>query len=228
MNIDFIPKNFLRFLAPIEAIVGSQPVSISLVGSYGNPNKQPTNASDLDIIFVFDVKSAFRIYHKILSDLHKIENLEIVELGVHFQYGFVLSIYYHDNPLCWVDVGIMDVIFSKNYLVNLPRKDVFGKIEGSEIKQNPLHQMNHLARKILKSKNDAHMLSVDAACYRYLGWLKVYSEMQVNKNNPNEETLEIINLFRPGKYKIEKEEVVKLVLKDIGIRYPYMVETSLA
>ena len=227
MIIDFIPEKFSRFQAPVKAISGNRPVPISRVGSYGNPNKEPTDSSDLDLIFVFDVESAYRIYQKCLSDLHKIESLEVVELGVHFQYGFVLSLYYRDNPLCWVDVGIMDAAFSGNYLVSLPRRDVFGSIKSSGIKQKPLHQMNHLARKIVKSRNDAHGLSVDAACYRYLAWLKVHSEIQATKENPGEAALEIIDLFSSCKHEVKKEDVTKLVFNDISVRFSNIVEADI-
>lgn len=219
---DFIPEKFSRFLAPLEKVAGSGSASISIVGSYGNPNKEPTESSDLDLIFVFDVDSAYRTYQKCLSDLHTIENLEVVELGVHFQYGFVLSLYYRDNPLCWIDVGIMDVAFSENYLVDLPKKDVYGSIQSGGIKQKPLHQMNHLARKILKSR-DTQGLSIDVACYRYLAWLKVYSEIQVIKNKPSKAALEIIGLFRPCKSEVKKEDVLKIVMHDICLRFPSMV-----
>lgn len=226
MNVDFIPEQFSRFLLPIKAIVEAQPVAVSIVGSYGNPNKRPTEKSDLDLIFVFDVDSIFNTYQDILDKLRKCEDLEIVELGVHFQYGFVLSIYHKDKPLSWIDVGIMDVIFSSNYLVNLPRKDVFGTIHVSGIKQNPLHQLNHLARKILKLRVEGDGLSVDAACYRYLDWLKVYSEIQEWKVGPTEETSSIVDLYKPDSHVTVKEVVVNLVLNDISTRFKNLIEKN--
>ncbi|HDL01843.1 MAG TPA: hypothetical protein ENH23_06395 [candidate division Zixibacteria bacterium] len=224
MVLDFVPDRFSRFLEPIEAIVMREPASISVVGSYGNPNKKPTETSDLDLIFVFDVASIYRIYQSCLNDLCRIEKLKVVELGVHFQYGFVASIYYHDEPLCWVDIGIMDVTFAENYLVNLPKKDVFGIIQSSDIKQNPIQQMNHLARKILKSHDGTQTLSIDIACYRYLSWLKVYSEIQMNKNEYDADVLGIIDLFQTCKHEVKREDVIKLVFNDIGMRFSEIME----
>jgi len=220
MRHDFIPKKFSHFFEPINAIVLRHPVSISIVGSYGNPNKKPTESSDLDLIFVFDTGSIYEVFQRCLRDLYKIDNLWVVELGVHFQYGYVISIYYADNPLCWVDIGVMDVNFSENYLVNLPKKDVFGSIQSSGIGQNPVHQMNHLARKILKARGSGQALTVEIACYRYLAWLKVHSEIQMYKGRQEEACSKVVDLFGSYQNEDKSADVVKLVLSDIERRFP--------
>ncbi len=220
MRHDFIPKKFSHFFAPINAIVLRHPTSISIVGSYGNPNKKPTESSDLDLIFVFDTELIYEVFQGCLNDLYKIDGLRVIELGVHFRYGYVVSVYYADNPLCWVDIGVMDVNFAENYLVNLPRKDVFGSIQNCGIGQNPLHQMNHLARKILVARGSRKVLTVEIACYRYLAWLKVHSDIQIYKGRQERDCLEVVDLFGSGQNEDKCLNVVELVLSDIERRFP--------
>ncbi len=220
MKHDLIPENFAHFSVPIDKILIRNPISISLVGSYGDTNKKPTSSSDLDLIFVFRTDYIYQLYQAYLKDLYKIKNLEIVELGVHFQYGYVISIYYVNKPMCWVDIGIMDLNFAKHYLVNLSRTEVFGSIRNSGIGQDPVNQMNHLARKIIRAYNDKHDLVVEILCHRYLSWWKVYADIQERKAKQKETYSEITKLFNSCSCFNGNTNIADIVMNDIQNKFP--------
>lgn len=220
MQYNFIPENFKQFIKPIDKLMLYNPVSISIVGSYGNPNKKPNSSSDLDLIFVFKTNYIYKILKDFLKDLYKINELCIIELGVHFQFGYVISIFYKNNPLLWVDIGIMDINFAENYLINLPRKDVFGSINNSGVGQNPFNQMNHLARRIISTYNNKQHLTLKIACHRYLGWLKVYKDIQRIGKKQNDIDSDVAKLFKSYSIFNRNINIINMVMTDIQNRFP--------
>jgi len=77
------------------------------------------------------------------------------------------------ETLRWIDIGIMNQEFANNYLINLPKKDIKGTIIPQNNFQRPLHQMNHLSRKILKAIAQKDNITAKIFSYRYISWKKV-------------------------------------------------------
>ncbi|NTV41218.1 MAG: hypothetical protein HGA61_03005 [Candidatus Moranbacteria bacterium] len=224
--INSIPEKFKEFKPVFQTLSSLNPKSVSIVGSYGDSNKTPSDSSDLDAIFVFDKSDIRTLYGKCLLELNKINNLEVVELGVHAQFGYVFNIYFKDNPLKWIDLGIMDVNFSENYLSNLPKTDIFGHTDVSKDKPSAIAHMNQLSRKIIVALRKKDYLTLTTFCFRYLGWWKVYSRINKLRNQKKGVQCQIStddfinNLYQTYTCSMSTEIIVSFVLKDIAERFP--------
>lgn len=183
--IDYLPLSFSKFVKPIKILDAYNPQSIAIVGSFGDITKTPSEFSDLDLIFVFKTDSITTILNNCMETLSKTNELRITYLGVTFQFGHTISIYFEDDPLCWIDIGIMDFNFASNYLVNLPIKIVKGSISTSGIPSFPINQMHHLAKKIIKAYLQKNNQNVLIFCHRYLGWWKIYIDTLFRMKNYN-------------------------------------------
>ena len=214
---NYLPKKFSEFIVIINKIIEYKPLYISIIGSYGNKNKKTKETSDFDIIFVFDTKRIFNLNCSIIKNLKKIENLKVIELGVHFQFGFVCSLYFENKPMKWIDIGIMDMIFANNYLVNLPKKDIKGNVELSGINQVPKNQINHISRKIVSCLNNGEILQAKIASYRYLNWLKIDNEIVILKNKHKLLNKTVADLFNNG-IQLNDNEILQFVITDIKFR----------
>jgi hypothetical protein len=140
----------------------------------------------------------------------------------------------------WIDVGIMDPIFASYYLVDHPINVVSGNVPTCGLAQNPINQMSHLAKKIVKAQHRNDLQAMAICCYRYLGWWKISNELskkyeynsanEVNKLNPitNINTLdsEIGKLYCNYNFSIQTLKIVEIVLRDIGSRFPDIIKAS--
>lgn len=215
MNTSFLPERFKRFASVISTILEFSPIGYSFVGSYANPRNTPSKYSDLDLVFVFDTKHIFDVYSLIVSKLNFTEDIRVIELGVHYQYGYTICIYYVDNPLQWVDLGIMDESFSRNYMIDFPKKDILGEIIPSNNHQRPLFQMNHLARKIILAIIKEDLLSAKIFAYRYIGWEKVLFKVQDIVNDTKTAQSGFVEDIKTKNDK----EILSFVLSDIKSRF---------
>lgn len=211
MNLKYFPNEFEEFSSELNKIQSFTPIAVSIVGSYGDSNKSTTSNSDLDIVFVFESDEIFRLHNEIVYELRNNKKLEVVELGVHYQFGYTLSIYYKEKPLKWIDIGLMDIHFANNYLVDLPKIDIIGCIKTQKNNQRPEFWLNHLARKIAKSLLQEDVLSAKIFSYRYISWKKVLFRISKSKNK--------ISLTEQGIFEnlkaMNDDEVLKYVLDDI-------------
>lgn len=217
MKYSYLPNKFTEFDSVFDQLYKFRPINISIIGSYGDKNKTPDEASDLDMIFVFDTNNIYNLNSEISNEFDKIQGLRIIKLGVHFQFGFVYSIYYEKKPMKWLDLGIMDSNFANNYLVNFPKKDVKGSINPSANKEIPNNHLNHLARKITKYLHKGKLLQAKIASYRYLNWLNVENKIRKLKNN--EQDNEFARIYN-NKLKLNDKETLEYVLNDIKKREP--------
>ncbi len=209
---NYFPIQFSSFRVVAETIHNFHPINISIVGSFGDQNKIPNDQSDFDVIYVFRTTNIYSVNDKINSQLKKIKKLKILELGVHFQFGFLYSLYFEDNPMRWIDIGIMDLNFAINYLVDLPKKDVYGSFRTSGIKEIPKNHLNQLGRKIIKYLNNGQHLQAQIVSYRYLNWLNV--ENKINKIRNNNIDIEFERIYG-NQIKLTEKEILDYVLKII-------------
>lgn len=195
-----IPYSFERFRRLIEPLMDNGPRAVALAGTYGNPYKKGDELSDLDLLFVFHPEDTLEILRRYMDFLHTHCSVTALHLGMHPQFGHLVNIYFTDNPLQWVDVGIMDTTFACNYLTCLPITVVKGDIPTCGIPPAPDSQVAHLAKKIAKAfmRRDKHLVAVYS--YRYLQWAKI----DASCNSRLEETIE-------------------KVTQDIAQRFPYML-----
>lgn len=149
------------------------PDSIAIVGSYGNPKKPPDIHSDLDLVLVFENRRIPDVVEQAVSSLIALDGVQCVYLGVHFQFGHVISAYNRIRPLDWIDIGFMDRRFSRDYLIDLPLTPALGDIESSGAKAIPASHLNHLARKLRKALVRDDPVQALSCAARYLGWLDV-------------------------------------------------------
>lgn len=183
--IDCLPSTFSKFYTPIKILDTFNPQSIAIVGSFGDITKTPSEFSDLDLIFVFNTESITIILNNLLGKLSEINKLHTTYLGVTFQFGHTISMYFEEHPLRWIDIGIMDTNFASDYLVNLPITIIKGCITTSGIPSFPINQMHHLAKKIMKAYFQKNNQSVLIFCHRYLGWWKIYYDTLLRMKNYN-------------------------------------------
>lgn len=211
---DILPDKFKEFTKPVSSIMSFNPTNISIVGSYGNHNKYPNKFSDIDLIFVFETNDIYKLYSKILTNLQNVDNLVCLELGVHYQFGYTLNIYFRNNSCKWIDVGIMDCHFATNYMINLPKKDVYGSFKTQKNKQIPSSHINQLGRKILNCIKQEHVFNAKILAYRYLDWLKVENDIKniKEKNCINED------FFNKNFHDMNDNEILSYVLEDIKNR----------
>lgn len=229
--MNFLPSNFLSFKEPLEKLSGYNPSAIGIVGSYGDPTKKPTEFSDFDIIYTFHSESAVRIVKSYLNDLSNIDGLTYYHLGTHFQFGHVISMYFENNPMRWIDVGIMDEYFSQNYLVGFPLTVVSGKIPTCGMLMIPINQMHHLSRKIISAKKQNKIQDVVLFCFRYLEWWKKHLEMLKRKEGVSDSTNSFLKSLTPEDSVLNTllsgvnlsscaDTVVCSILNDIKNRFP--------
>lgn len=209
-----MPHKFSVFQEAMDAIDKFHPVAMSLIGSYGDANKTPTENSDLDLIFVFETSNIFHLYTSIVNRIRALSLYYLVELGVHYQFGYLISIY-TPVPLLWMDIGIMDQHFASNYLINLPQTCVFGEITPPANHQFPSHNENHLARKILKLIEGGKTFKAKEVSYRYISWRLL--ELQLQGRTSMEDQLEYDKLIKCVD-SFSDVDVMEFVLKDIKDR----------
>lgn len=213
----FLPDGYSCFCGVLDAIYKFAPVGVSIIGSRGDKNKVVNESSDLDIVFVFNTQNICELNTKIRIEFGNIANLRIIELGVHYQFGFVYSIYFQENPMKWMDVGVMDSSFASNYLVDFPKTDVRGSVKPYKNKEVPDNHLNHLSRKIVKHLNKGQFLQATIAAYRYLNWLNV--ENKVNKTKGLKVDSEFEEIYS-NNYKLDNKGVLDYVLVKIKNREP--------
>lgn len=217
MKYSYLPDSFLEFKKIFDILNKYKPKNISIVGSYGDKFKTPKKHSDLDILFVYETNEIFKVNEKIKNEIKKIKKIKLIELGVHYQFGFVCSIYFENNPKKWIDLGIMDLNFANNYLVDFPKTDIKGIITNSKNKEIPNNHLNHLSRKILKLLKKNKILQAKIASYRYLNWLNVEQKILKIKN------LETDNYFFDlynDNIKFDDNLILEYVKSKIKIREP--------
>ena len=214
MNNDFLPDSFKEIDCPISTITSFNPKNIAIVGSYGNPNKIPNIFSDIDLVFIFETNNIFKLYNDLLTSLQKIKRLVCEELGVHYQFGYTINIYYEDNSQKWIDIGVMDCHFATNYMINLPKKDVYGNFFPQKNKQLPSAHISQLGRKINICLKQANIFNAKILAYRYLSWIKVENDI-INISNKNKIDSDfLIKNFQM----MNDDEVLNYVIKDIKKR----------
>lgn len=202
------------FQNALDEIGKFYPTAMSIVGSYGDVNKSPTEYSDLDIIFVFDTSNIFQLYEKIVESIKSLSLYYVAELGVHYQFGYLISVYTL-TPLLWVDIGIMDQHFASNYLVNLPQTSIFGIITPPSNHQFPFHNQNHLARKIITLVEGGKIFKAKEVAYRYISWrlleLRLSGRGSIKAQLKYEDIIKCIDC-------ISDTDILQIVLKDIKDR----------
>ncbi len=213
----FLPEDFLCFCGVLDAIFSFEPIGVSIIGSHGDKHKTTNESSDFDIVFVFDTENIYELNTKIRIEFANIPNLKTVELGVHYQFGFVYSIYFRENPMRWMDVGIMDLNFATNYLVDFPKIDVRGNIKPCKNKEVPDSHLNNLSRKIVRHLNKGQILQATIAAYRYLNWLNV--ENKVNKIRGLKMDDEFEDIYSNSR-ELNNRDVLDYVLVKIKNREP--------
>lgn len=214
MKTNLIPQKFLIFQDIFNIIEEFSPAAISIVGSHGDPNKTPRENSDLDLIFVFDTPNIFKTYKEITSRIKGSHLFYLVELGVHYQFGYIISIYTL-SPLLWIDIGIMDPAFASHYLIDLPQKPILGTILPPQNFQYPLHNQNHLARKILKLMGESKLFRAKEAAYRYISWRLL--ELRLLGRDSSSFQLEYDNLEKQVE-SFSDDDALEFVLADIRKR----------
>jgi hypothetical protein len=234
-TIDYLPSSFSKFVKPIKILETYNPQSIAIVGSFGDITKTPTEFSDIDLIFVFNTNAITVILSDYLESLAKINKLIAIYLGVTSQFGHTISMYFKNNPLCWVDIGIMDSNFASNYLVNLPIKIVKGNIPTSGIPSFPTNQMHHLAKGIIKAHNQNNKQKVLISCHRYLRWWKIHIDTLLRMKNydiskhrlksyeieyKSYEDSEISKFYYKYRSASKYRDIIKVVLSDIKNNFP--------
>ncbi len=168
-----LPASFKAFFPCLDYLFKSGPSSVALAGSYGNPNKKPNRFSDLDILFVFPSHRILSVLHQWSESLTHLPAFSHTLLGVHPQFGHLVAVSLRESPTEWIDVGIMDTVFSEVYMTALPLRVLSGSIQTSGMPPDPLAQMEHLLRKRLKAKQRGNDLAAETYCLRYLQWLRV-------------------------------------------------------
>ncbi len=227
-NLGALAPTFTPVLQILDAFI---PSAIAIVGSRGDSTKSPDEFSDTDLIYVFDSRNILYLLGEIQQRLAKIVGLHTVYLGVHFQFGHVLSAFFESQPLCWIDIGLMDQDFAANYLVGLPMTVVHGSVPTCGLPTNPRNQMQHLARKLLKANLRNNSLHAVNCAFRYLNWLEV--ENRNTQAACNSERLPTQNPIigdghkcsskpKRGDSSIQMDtiEVIHKVMEDIRIRFP--------
>jgi hypothetical protein len=209
-SLEFLPAKFAEFIKPINSIISFNPACISIVGSYGNLNNQPTDFSDIDLVFIFNTDNIYRLFRDIAIKLSKIRGLTYVELGVHYQFGYELSIYYKKKYQKWIDIGIMDYHFAVNYMINFPKIDVYGTFNPQQNKQNPQAHLNHLGRRILNYLAQKEILKATILSYRYLNWLNIENVSKNISSRSKKKTNFYDNLKVIG-----NDYILEYVMKDI-------------
>jgi hypothetical protein len=230
-----LPLSFVRFFGFIEILITFDPKSIAIVGSYGDFEKTPNQFSDLDLVFVFDTESILSILNNYMRKLSDLQGIEITYLGVTFQFGHTISMYFHDDPLHWIDIGIMDCNYANNYLVDLPLTAIKGIVSTCGISSSPQSQLHHLAKKILKAQRMDNSQLLIIFCYRYLGWWKTCfdtlyrkiskhsNEHKIDKNDIAyflDMSSEIREYFGNYDGTLKEMDIIHMVMKDIEKRFP--------
>lgn len=172
---EFIPKRFHHFLDCFDFLLSKNPKSIAFAGSYGNQLKRPDGLSDLDIILVYETTNVLCILREWIVHLSHQVTFSCIYLGVHPQFGHLVNLSDSADPLLWIDVGIMDEVFAKNYLTDLPIRVLRGSIKTSGLRSNPESHMAHLLRKAIKARQRNSNLAASSYCYRYLHWRQLLS-----------------------------------------------------
>jgi hypothetical protein len=232
-----IPSRFSKFTHIIDHLYFYSPAGIAIVGSYGDFTKAPTINSDLDLIFVYDSDCILSILEYFLNMLSANSEVQFNYLGVHYQFGHLISMHYKKDPYVWVDIGIMDVNYASNYLVDLPIKVIQGNIKTSGISTSPVNQLYNLAKKILKAKLQKHDQQLLIFCNRYLGWWKVLFDTAARYSNnssidlfsgnggiqysSNKDT-DIRRYFLNYNSIKESDELIKIVIADIKKNFPLL------
>lgn len=209
------------------------PVAIAIVGSHGDPTKAPDRFSDLDLIAVFDTHEIRLLVDRYAIELEKLDGLVSTYLGVHFQFGHVFSLLFTNEPLRWIDIGMMDRNFAENYLVALPMKVLAGHIDTCGIPPHPQNQMLHLAKKLLQARARGDKLYLLTCACRYVTWLKVEAARRTNESHANSRWLALkrggesigpeTKAFNVDAYLSDHvSEIVDAVLLDIRRRFPEM------
>lgn len=234
---NYLPPSYEPFIPILDLLTLYSPNAIAIVGSYGDFSKTPTILSDVDMIYIFETDFIIKILNCYIEELSRINELQFYYLGVTFQFGHTISMNFKDNPIMWLDLGIMDMNYSMNYLVDLPMKVISGKVNTCGIPPSPINQMHHLAKKIIKANMQNRHQNVLVLCYRYLGWWRIQYEMleryiSIRKDNIPSNELEVEYFKRVnseiGKNYInsnlfmESEKIIKMVYSDIEIYFPYL------
>lgn len=209
-----VPEKFLVFQSILDEIEKFSPTAMSIVGSYGDADKTPTEYSDLDLIFVFDTSDIFCLYSQIVEKIKNVPLYYVAELGVHYQFGYLISVYI-PTPLLWIDVGIMDQHFASNYLVNLPQTPIFGTITPPSNHQVPFHNQNHMARKIITLIKGCKIFKAREVAYRYISWRLL--ELRLLGRNSKEARLEYDDLIKRIE-RVSGAEILEIAVKDIEDR----------
>lgn len=209
-----IPEKFLLFQNALDEIEKFSPTAMSIVGSYGDAGKTPTEYSDLDLIFVFDTSNVFRLYSQIVEKIKDLSLYYVVELGVHYQFGYLISVY-TPAPLLWIDVGIMDQHFASNYLVNLPQTPIFGVITPPSNHQVPFHNQNHMARKMITLIKGREIFKATEVAYRYISWRLL--ELRLSGRNSMEARLEYDDLIKRIEC-VSCADILDIAVKDMEDR----------
>lgn len=168
-----LPSRFAPLFCILNDIAGLNPVGIAVAGSFGNPKKYPDNNSDLDLLFVFNSENIMEIVREVESITSGHHDLKCLRLGPHPQFGHLLNIFDTKDPLLWVDVGVMDVNYSRCYLTGLPITTLFGDVVNSGLPPDVDAQLEHLYKKIVKSINKGKNDLVINYCFRFYQWANI-------------------------------------------------------
>lgn len=235
MPLESVPVEFASFNQALAILNRMNPTAMAIVGSYGDLGKTPDQWSDLDLIYVFNSNEIGLLVEQFIDQLGEIDGLLFTYLGVHFQFGHVISIFFRDDPLRWVDIGMMDRNFSENYLVDLPMCVQKGHIPTCGIPSYPENQMQHLAKKLLKARLRNDQLYVATCACRYIAWLQVEAKMaRRDLSTPGKFALRRArDLAKRGHGEFRLEEylsedlpkIVDAVLDDIAKRFPEIAAT---
>ena len=220
--IHSLPERFLRFAPILEQIVGFNPKEISIVGSYGNKEKTPSPFSDFDIVFIFHTAALFDRYSSIVETLTSNDGLQVVELGVHYQFGYVICLYFRDNPMVWVDIGIMDEVFAYNYMICKPKTDILGSFKPAKNGDYIQGHMNHLARKILLAFRKKDLITAKISAYRYIGWIRLYLSIRERIQGNNG----LVGDFLRTIESFDDRHILKYVIDDFCVRFPELNDES--
>lgn len=227
---------FARFRVVFDILEGMNPAAMAMVGSRGDSTKTPDEFSDIDTILVFEGADIVSIVELLLRKLNQIDDLQTVYLGVHFQFGHVVSAFFMSDPLRWIDIGLMDDHFARNYLVNLPMTVRHGRVQTCGIPPSPRNQMQHLARKLKKALLRNDRLQLASCAFRYLSWLQVDDRNSLQRNSfdssdaspqytaarlQGSETDSMLN----GYLSNDVSKVVDAVLLDVATRFPELAAT---
>lgn len=208
---------FRRFDPAMKILESLNPEAIGVVGSYGDSSKAPDDFSDLDVLFVYETEEILVIVQELMNRLESINGIVASYLGVHFQFGHVVNIHFTDDPLCWMDIGIMDFVFANNYLVELPIKMVLGDIQTCHMPAQQKNQLRFLAMKYKKAVARKDHLYILNCAVRYLAWLRVIARSE--RTEPHDQKASLV-IDAENAFSKNIAFIINTVSKDIATRFP--------